>query len=120
MTDQNQPFDMNALLAQAQEMSEQLISSQQQSASQVFEGQSGGGAVKVSVTGGFEFRSVSIDPAAVDPDDVEMLQDLVLAALNDAVTQIGADGGEGPDLEGLDIGALLGGTGLQGLLGGED
>jgi hypothetical protein len=68
--------------------------------------------VRVEATGGLEFRSVTIDPTAVDPDDVEMLQDLVLAALHDVVakaneTQSGAMGGV--DLGGLDLGGLLGG-----------
>ncbi len=122
MSDQ-QPFDMNALLQQAQEMGQQLMAAQQSAASETFEGQAGGGAVKIEVTGGFEFQSVTISPAAVDPNDVEMLQDLVLAALNDAVSQIGRDGGMdlgGMDLGGLDLGGLLGGGagGLGDLLGG--
>ncbi len=110
---------MNQLLAQAQQLSEQLLSDKQLVDSQVFEGQAGGGAVKVTVTGAFEFRSVSIARAAVDPDDVEMLEDLVLAALNDAIGQIGVAGGDDPDLEGLDLGALLGGTGIEGMLRGD-
>ena len=93
-----------------------LLSSQE-AAAQVYEGQSGGGAVKITMSGGFEFESVTIAPGAVDPDDVEMLQDLVLAALNDVVTQAGANQGGGMDLGGLDLGGLLGGGGLGGLLG---
>ena len=85
MSDPQQPFDMSSLLEQAQQMSEQLMAAQEEAASAVFEGQAGGGAVRVSMTGGFEFRSVVISPDAVDPDDVDMLQDLVLAALNDVV-----------------------------------
>ena len=117
MSDQ-QPFDMNALLQQAQQMGEQLMAQQQEAAATVYEGQAGGGVVKIAVTGAFEFQSVTIDPAAVDPDDVEMLQDLVLAALNDAVSQIGEETGGGMDLGGLDLGDMLGGGGLDGLLGG--
>jgi len=113
MSDQ-QPFDMNALLQQAQEMGEQLMAAQQSAATEVFEGQAGGGAAKIEVTGGFEFQSVTISPAAVDPNDVDMLQDLVLAALNDAVGQIGEGAGGGTDMGGLD----LGGLDLDGLLGG--
>ncbi len=112
MSDQ-QPFDMNALLRQAQQMGEQLVAKQAQAASTIYEGQAGGGAVRIGVTGGFEFTSVIISPEAVDPGDVEMLQDLVLAALRDAVAQIGSGGdGGGLDLGGLDLGAL------GGLLGG--
>lgn len=72
-------FDLGSLLEQAQAMQQQVV-----------EGQSGGGAVKVRVTGAMQFQSVTIDPAAVDPDDVPMLEDLVLAAVNDAVAQVQA------------------------------
>lgn len=112
-------LDMNALLQQAQQMGEQLMAAQQEAESQLYEGQAGGGAVKIEVTGGFEFQSVSISPAAVDPNDVEMLQDLVLAALNDAVSQMGEQG-QAADLGGLDIGGLLGGGDLGNMLGSGD
>jgi DNA-binding YbaB/EbfC family protein len=105
----SQQPDINDLLKQAQKMQQQLVEAQQQAAEQLVEGQAGGGVVKVTVTGGMEFRSVSIDPKAVDPDDVEMLEDLVLAAIHDAVGRV-------QDLSqqamgGLDLG------GLGGLLG---
>jgi len=107
--------DMNALLAQAQQMSEQLMA-QQEAAQQIeVEGTAGGGAVTVRMTGGGEFLSVKIAPSAIDPDDAEMLEDLVLAALNDAVANA-ADLVQGPDLGGMD----LGGLDLGGLLGGAD
>jgi DNA-binding YbaB/EbfC family protein len=104
--------DLSALLDQAQKMQEQMSAAQASSAAQVVDGQAGGGAVRIEATGALEFRSVTIDPAAVDPDDVEMLQDLVLAALHDVVAkaneaQAGAMGGV--DLGGLDLGGLLGG-----------
>jgi len=76
---------MGGLLAQAQKMQEQLMEARSAAERQEVEGQSGGGVVKVTVTGGMEFRSVTIDRSAVDPDDVPMLEDLVLAALHDAV-----------------------------------
>lgn len=117
MSDADQPFDMNALFQQAQQMGEQLMAAQQEAAAEVYEGQSGGGAVKIEVTGGMEFRSVKIAPSAVDRDDVEMLEDLVLAALHDAVGQIPSADAGGMDLGGLDLGGLLGGGGLGGLLG---
>ena len=108
--------DMSALLAQAQQMSEQLMAQQTAAQAAEVEGQSGGGAVKVRMTGGGEFLSVTIAPSAVDPDDVEMLEDLVLAALNDAVKGAAELGGAGLDLGGLD----LGGLDLGGLLGSGD
>lgn len=102
--------DLGALMAQAQQMQEQLMAAQAEAAEQVVQGQAGGGAVRIEVTGGMEFRSVTIDPSAVDPDEVEMLQDLVLAALHDAMTRVG-------DVQqGLTSGLELGG-GLGGLSG---
>lgn len=101
--------NMNDLLKQAQKMQEQLLQAQAAASEEVVEGQSGGGAVRVSVTGGMEFQSVVIDPAAVDPDDVEMLQDLVLAAVRDAIakaTELAQQAMGGLDLGGL--GGLLG------------
>lgn len=81
-------FDINALLQQAQAMQEQLASAQAEVAEQVVVGQSGGGVVRIEVTGGGEYRSVCIDPACIDPADVELLEDLVLAALHDASSQL--------------------------------
>jgi DNA-binding YbaB/EbfC family protein len=104
----NQP-NMNDLLKQAQKMQEQLMQAQQAAAEQLIEGHSGGGVVKVTVTGSGEFRSVKIDPKAVDPDDVEMLEDLVLAAIHDAMGQVSELSQKA--MGGLDLG------GLGGLLG---
>ncbi|MEA2704458.1 MAG: nucleoid-associated protein EbfC [Actinomycetota bacterium] len=102
--------DMNALLKQAQKMQEQLLEARASAEEQVVEGQSGGGVVKVRVNGAMEFQSVSIDPAAVDPDDVGMLEDLVLAAIHDATAKV-AEASE-QAMGTLDLG------GLGGLLGG--
>ena len=77
-------FDFGALMEQAGQVQAQLLAAQEQAAATVVEGVAGGGAVRIAVTGGFEFQSVTISPEAVDPDDVEMLQDLILAALRDA------------------------------------
>jgi DNA-binding YbaB/EbfC family protein len=105
-------LDLGSLLGQAQKMQEQMVQAQSSAAAVVVEGQAGGGVVRIEATGGLEFRSVTIDPTAVDPADVEMLQDLILAALNDVVAsaneaQAGAMGGL--DLGGMDLGGLLGG-----------
>ena len=103
--------DFNSLLSQLGQVQENLRQAQQEAAAQVVEGSAGGGAVKVRVTGGLEFQEVTIDPSVLD--DVEMLQDLVLAAVRDAMDQAqslassalgGIAGGGGP----LDIGGLLG------------
>ena len=101
--------DMGDLLKQAQKMQEQLMEAQAAAAEQVIEGQAGGGVVKVTVTGGMEFQSVHIDPDAVDPDDVAMLEDLVLAAIHDAVARVNELSQQA--MGGLDLG------GLGGLLG---
>jgi len=83
----NAPFDIAALLQQAQAMQQQLVEAQQAAADLTVEGQAGGGVVRVRVTGGLEFESVSIRPEAVDPDDVAMLEDLVVTACNDAMNR---------------------------------
>ena len=100
----NGGFDMDALLDQARAMQEQVLAARESAAEQVVEGQAGGGVVKVRVTGGLEFESVSIDPSAVDPADPAMLEDLVLAACNDAVTRARALSERA--LGGLDLGRL--------------
>ncbi len=79
--------DFGALLEQAQAMQQQILEAKASAEAQTVEGQSGGGVVKVRCTGGLQFEAVVIDPAAVDPDDVEMLEDLVLAAIRDAVAR---------------------------------
>ncbi len=109
MSDDQQMPDLSSLLAQAQEM----MAGASAAAEEVVTGQAGGGMVKVEVDGHFEFQSVTIDPKVVDPDDVEMLEDLVLAALRDAADQLAEGQSEamgGMDLGGLDLGGLLGGA----------
>jgi len=81
--------DLAALMGQVAEMQQSLAEAQASAAAKEVEGVSGGGAVRVTTTGAMEFRSVSIDPAAVDPGDVTMLEDLVLAAVHDAVAKVG-------------------------------
>jgi DNA-binding YbaB/EbfC family protein len=73
------------MLRQVQDMQKAMAKAQEELAQEVVEASAGGGMVTVVVTGGLEVREVRIDPAAVDPDDVEMLQDLVTAATNEAL-----------------------------------
>ncbi|MCU0309887.1 MAG: YbaB/EbfC family nucleoid-associated protein [Acidimicrobiales bacterium] len=108
----SESFDLNAILGQAMEMQQQLLAAQAQAAEAEITGSAGGGAVEVTVTGGMDFRQVTIRPDAVDPDDVAMLEDLVLAALNDAMNQIGEM--QQSSLGGLDLGGLGGIGGLGG------
>ena len=79
--------DLGALLKQAQAMQEQFMQARATAAEAEVEGQSGGGMVKVRVTGSMEFLGVTIDPTVVDPGDIPMLEDLVLAAVRDAVAR---------------------------------
>lgn len=79
--DAGSPFD---LLASAQ----QALSAQADAVKQVVEGTAGGGVVKVTMTGGGEVTGVELSPQVVDPDDVEMLQDLIVAAIRDATTKV--------------------------------
>ena len=76
--------DMSALLAQAQQMQQQLMAAQQRLANAEVHGKAGGGLVEVTVKGSGEVVAVKIDPKVVDPDDVETLQDLIVGALADA------------------------------------
>ena len=79
-----QPY-MNAMLKQVQKMQADMAKAQEELKNEVVEASSGGGVVTVKVSGDLEVREVRIDPEAVDPDDVELLQDMVLAAVNEGV-----------------------------------
>ena len=100
----NEGFDMEALLQRAQAMQDQVVAAQAAAAEEVVEGQAGGGVVKVRMTGDMDIQSVRIDSEAVDPEDVPMLEDLVLAACNDAVARARSLGQQA--LGGLDLGSL--------------
>jgi len=105
--------DLGGLLESAQ----QMMANAQAAADEIVEGVAGGGLVKVEIDGHFTFHSVSIDPRAIDPDDMSLLEDLVLAALRDAAGQI--HGSQQGAIDGLGLGGMdLGGLG--GLLGGAE
>ena len=119
-----QPPNLGALLQQAQKMQQEMMEAQEKLKDERVEATAGGGMVKVVMTGDLELKALTIDPDAVDPEDVEMLQDLVLAAVNEAMRQATelqarATGGE---MGGMDPAAALeslgGMGGLGGLLGG--
>jgi DNA-binding YbaB/EbfC family protein len=105
--------NMQQTLAQLQKLQEAMATAQEELKHEIVEASAGGGAVKVSVSGELELKSITIDPAAVDPQESELLADMVLAAVNDALRKAqelaaGKLGGAG---QGLD----LGGLGLPGL-----
>lgn len=114
MSDQPSMPDFDALLSQAMQMQQQVMAAQADAAARQVTGVAGGGAVEVDVTGALEFTAVRIAPEAVDPDDVGLLEDLVLAALHDATAKVHALQAE--SLGGF--GDLLAGAGLGGALGG--
>ena len=78
-------FDMNKMLKEAQRMQEELVKAQQEAASEIVEASAGGGMVTVKANGAGEVVSIAIDPRAIDPDDPELLADMVLAAVNEAL-----------------------------------
>jgi DNA-binding YbaB/EbfC family protein len=78
-------FDMNAMLKQAQQMQEQMLAAQEEARKEIVEATSGGGMVAVKANGGGELVEIRIDPQAIDPDDPELLADMVLAAANEAL-----------------------------------
>ena len=85
------PGNMNNLMKQAQRMQRQMEENKKLLEEKEFTATSGGGAVEVVVSGKKELRSITISPDAVDPDDVEMLQDLILVAVNEAMKQVDAE-----------------------------
>jgi DNA-binding YbaB/EbfC family protein len=101
-------MDMNKLMKQAQQMQEQMAKAQEELANETVEATAGGGLVTVRASGSGDILSISIDPKAVDPDDVELLEDLVLAAVNEALRSA-------QSLAQSKLGAMTGGLGLPGL-----
>jgi len=100
--------NMNQMMKQVKKMQEQMLKAQEELANKTVEGTAGGGVVSVTVNGHKKVLSVTIKPEAVDPDDIEMLQDLVLAAVNDALAK--AD-----ELAGQELGRFSAGLKLPGL-----
>ena len=108
-------MDMNKMMQQVQQMQAEMAKAQEELKHEIVEATAGGGTVTVKMTGELKVTEVRIDPEAVDPDDVELLQDLVLAAFNEAVRsaqelqqrKLGAATGG--------LGDMAGGLGLPGL-----
>ena len=99
---------MNKLMQQAQQMQAQMAQAQEELAHETVEASAGGGMVTVKATGAGEITEIKIDPKAIDPDDPELLEDIVLAAVNEALRSAQA-------LAQSKLGGALGGLGLPGL-----
>ena len=102
--------NMQQLLKQAQKMQQDMLQAQESLKDEVVEASAGGGMVTVQVTGDLNVKSIKIDPEAVDPEDVELLQDMVLAAVNEALRSA-------QELASSKLGGLAGGAGGLGLPG---
>ncbi|WP_020496854.1 YbaB/EbfC family nucleoid-associated protein [Sciscionella marina] len=113
--DGQMPGNMQGLLAQAQQMQQQMLAAQEELANSEVTGTAGGGMVSATVSGSGELKSLSIDPKVVDPEDTETLADLVVAAVRDAnaSAQKLTEEKLGPVAGGL--GELGGGLGLPGM-----
>ena len=109
--------NMNQMLKQVQEMQAEMMKAQEALKDEIVEASAGGGMITVKVTGDLELREVKIDPEAVDPEDVELLQDMVLAAVNEDLrsAQELAANKMGQAAGGLGGPGGLGGLGLPGL-----
>ncbi len=100
--------NMKDLMKQAQRMQQEMMKSQEELENKVFEASSGGGMVKVEMNGKYELLSIKLDPEAVDPNDVEMLEDLIVAAMQDVQSKVSEASSE-------TMGKLTGGMKIPGL-----
>ena len=103
-------MDFNKLMQQAQAMQEQMAKAQEELAHETVEASAGGGMVTVVATGALEIRSIKIDPSAIDPDDPDLLADMVIAAVNEALRSARS-------LMESKLGSAMGGLGELGLPG---
>ena len=102
-------MNMQQMMRQAQKMQKELQKAQQEIAEMTFEGTAGGGMVSATARGDMSIQSITINPDAVDPEDVEMLQDMVCAAVNEALRAVSAQGS-------ARIGQATGGMNIPGLM----
>jgi nucleoid-associated protein EbfC len=108
-----QPPNMNKMLQQVQKMQQDMMAAQEQLKNETVEASAGGGMVKVVVSGDLDVKSITIAADAIDPDDPELLQDMVLAAVNEGLRS--AQELAASKMSGLTGGMDLGGLGLPGL-----
>lgn len=101
--------NMNSMIKQAQKMQEDMGKLQEDLEQKVYEITSGGGAVQVTITGKREVKAISVKPEVVDPDDIEMLQDLLVAAVNEAIRKV-------DDVSEKEMSKITGGFSMPGIL----
>lgn len=101
-------MNMQQMMKQARKMQEQLAAAQETIAQSTVDASAGGGMVKVTVSGDMQVTSLKIDPEAIDPEDVEMLEDMVVAAVNEALRGVG-------ELANRQMGAVTGGLNIPGM-----
>ena len=102
--------NMNQMMRQVQQMQDEMAKAQEALKTEVVDASAGGGMVTVKITGALEIKEIRIDPDAVDPEDVEMLQDLVVAATNEALRAA-------QDLASTKLGGATGGLDLPNIPG---
>jgi nucleoid-associated protein EbfC len=105
-----QPPNMQQMMRQVQKMQQDMLEAQEQLKTEEVEASAGGGMVTVRITGDLQIKAVTIDPDAIDPDDAELLQDMVTAATNEAIRSA-------QKLAESKLGGLAGGLGGLGLPG---
>ena len=97
------------MMKQAQKMQAKMAEMQEELKSETLEASAGGGMVRVVITGDMQVRELVIDPAAIDPDDIEMLQDMIAAAVNEAIRSA-------QELASRRMGEITGGMNVPGLM----
>jgi DNA-binding YbaB/EbfC family protein len=107
--------DFGAILKQAQQMQQDMAKAQEELKNETVEATVGGGMVAVKMSGDLELQEIKIDAAAVDPDDVDMLQDMVLAAVNEAIRTAQELAASKMNQAAGGLGGLGGGLGLPGM-----
>jgi DNA-binding YbaB/EbfC family protein len=101
-------MDLGAMMKQVQQMQAEMATAQEKLKDEVVEASAGGGMVKAKVSGDLRLLELRIDPQAADPEDVELLQDMVLAAVNEALRSA-------QELAASKLGGITGGFGLPGM-----
>ena len=101
---------MQSMLKQAQKMQEDMAALQEDLDARIYDVAAGGGAVKVTIDGKLEIKNIEIDPEVVDPDDVETLQDILTAAVNEAIKTVNETNNE-------EMGKIIGALGMGGMGG---